>query len=161
MTKTASRIVLSGAATLTCYDRHGRVRARQVAHNRIVAGGQRLLADMLLGRSTQALAAVAVGSADTPPAAGDTALAAELYRKPIAEADKQVLSGAGQPLTVRVEITLGPNEPPDGDVELREIGLFDAADALFSRALLSTPLIKTHDFALGLRWDILIGGEQE
>jgi len=160
-TRPSSRVVLRGKVVVALYGRSGQAMARLMARNRIVASGQRLLADLLLGRSTQALATVAVGSGDAPAQAGDTALAAEVYRKPIAEADKQVTDGAGQPLTVQVAVTLGVNEPPEGDVELREIGLFDAADVLFSRALLPTPVIKTHDFALSVRWDIQIGGDQD
>ncbi|MCS7220706.1 MAG: phage tail protein [Anaerolineae bacterium] len=151
------RISLNGLATVTLLDPFDREVAYHVAHNRIVAGGQRLLADLLLGRSTQALATIAVGSGDTEPTSDDTALAAEVYRKPIAEADKQIVGGNGQPFTVRLSITLGINEPPEGDVELREIGLFDAANGLFSRTLLPIPVIKTHNFTLSVRWEIEIG----
>ena len=163
MTQThpSTHISLTGHVTLTLLDRSGRLIARQVVHNRIVAGGQRLLADLLLGRSTQALATVAVGSGDAAPTAEDTALAAEVYRKAIAEADKQIIEGDGGHLTVRVVVTLDTDEPPEGDVTLREIGLFDAADVLFSRALLPTPVMKTHDFALQVRWDVQIGGDQD
>ncbi len=155
--RSTHRVSLNGTVTVTLLDPFGQAVAHHVAHNRIVAGGQRLLANLLLGRSTQALATVAVGSGDAEPTPADTALAAEVYRKPIAEADRQVVGGDGQPLTVRLSVILGVNEPPEGDVELREIGLFDAADVLFSRALLPTPVIKTHDFALGVRWEIEIG----
>jgi hypothetical protein len=153
------RVSLNGMVTVSLLDLFGQTVASHTVPNRIVANGQRLLADLLLGRSTQALVAVGVGSGDAEPTAADTALAAEIYRKPIAEADKQLIGGDGQPLTVHLNVVLSVNEPPEGDVELRELGLFDAADMLFSRALLPVPVIKTHDFALSVRWDIQIGGD--
>jgi len=57
---------------------------------------------------------------------------------------------------VRVTIALGADEPVEGDIELREIGLFDAAGNLFRRALLPAPILKTHDFALSLAWEFTI-----
>lgn len=151
------RISLEGTVTMALLDSFGQMVAHYEVSNHIVAGGQRLVADLLLGRSTQALATIAVGSGEAEPNPADIALAAEVYRKPIAEADKQIIGGDGQPLIVRLSVTLGVNEPPESDVELREIGLFDAADVLFSRALLPTPVVKTHDFAFSVHWEIAIG----
>jgi hypothetical protein len=156
-----SRVTLGGRVTVTALDRSGARVTGQTTGNHIVAKGQRLLADLLLGRSTQALETVSLGSGDAQPQAGDEALAVPVFSKPIAEADKQVIEGEDPSLIVRVDVTLGIDEPPEGDVELRELGLFDAAGELFSRALLPVPVVKTHDFSLNVRWDILIGEDQD
>lgn len=114
------------------------------------------LADLISGRSVEALATVALGDGAAAPTEADAALANEVFRKDVAEAARVVVEEEGQPRAVRVTIALDANEPIEGDVELREIGLFDAAGALFRRALLPAPILKTHDFALSLSWEFKI-----
>lgn len=114
------------------------------------------LADLISERSVDALAIVALGDGAIPPTDADVGLANEVFRKRVAEAARAVVEEEGQPRAVRVVIALGADEPIEGDVELREIGLFDAAGNLFRRALLPAPILKTHDFALSLSWEFRI-----
>lgn len=113
--------------------RQGRVVARETVPNLITDKGLNFLAGALaqVHKANGGITKIAVGTSSAAPAAGDTALGAEVYR---ANIDSVSFSGTGQ-IEIKAHI-------PDyaANVQIEEIGFFTegtGAVELFSRILYS------------------------
>jgi hypothetical protein len=123
--------------------RHGRILSRQVRRNKIVDAGGGLLWDLLRNNAT-ALTHFAVGTSTTAPAAGQTALLAEVFRGAITKFTK-----SGLVLTV---IYFLPASAANGST-LAEAGTFTASSSgtMFSRAIY-TGIAKTSSTTVTYSW---------
>jgi len=102
--------------------------------------------DLLFGLGGTAFGYVAVGSDGTAPAAGDTALGAE-----IARSDFDSCSRSGQVVTA--DTWFGASE---GNGTWRESGIFNAASAgkMLSRALFDPVITKDATKVVQIEWSI-------
>lgn len=113
-------------------------------HNLVVTAGLNLLRDLLDATQT-GITHFAVGTSATAPAAGDTALGAEVYRNVVSQRDKpangQIVHRCFVPTTAANGVTL------------QEAGLFTAASGgtLFSRVTYS-PILKTNSISVTITW---------
>jgi len=159
--RAAERLGTTGRVRVRLLRPGGGLVLERRAPNLLVRSGERLLAKLLLGRSRQALTAVALGSGTAPPAPADVAVQLEVARRQVAEADKTIVeSGGTVPLLVTVETVFGPGEPA-GDVTVAELGLLNAAGELYARAVLDEPVAKGSALSLAVRWELHVGGTSD
>jgi hypothetical protein len=123
----------------------------ETLHNIACTTGKTSLAQRLVGASKGEITYFAVGTGTDAPAAGDTTLQTELYRKQIS-----VRSSSGAIATFRIFFNVS-----EANGALKEIGLFgdDAtvtADTgtLFARAAIDKT--KTSSETLTIDWDVEI-----
>lgn len=115
--------------------------------------GRNLLRDSLSGAQNPKLLYVAIGSGMTAPAAGDTQLGSEFFRKAITS---YTTGGTGE---ILVTLYLSQSDAVGQDIE--EVGIFGGGDAtttlnsgvLFARALYSHST-KTDTESINLQCDI-------
>lgn len=113
----------TGTVTVITRDRRGRFTSRRTFRNLITNAGLNLLRDALGGFVTDAqIHYVAIGTSGTAPAAGDTQLGAEVYRKAVTRVDNTV--GTGQ---VKTTLLLAPTD--SAGTAIAEIGWFAGASA--------------------------------
>lgn len=141
-------IHLGGNVTITV--REGdRVVSSQTVHNLVVTGGRNLLRDLLRGsyEGNPALRHIAVGTSNTAPAAGQSALVAEVYRQVII--GMSVTEGS-----LNVQGYLGTSEA-NGET-LKEAALFNVEGLMVARALFEAEVVKTESLTVSLSWDLNI-----
>lgn len=122
--------------------RHGR-------SNKIVDAGLGLARD-LLGGGNYSPTDIAVGTDNTAPVAGDTTLGVEVFRKAITQIDFDPTA------IVQFNVFLDAGDANGNTLE--EAGLFNNAFAgdLFSRFILSPPIIKTAAITVTIQWSITV-----
>lgn len=155
---------MRGQLTLRATDREGRLVEERVYKNRIVRVGRLLVAQMFGGVSSgptpTKVTHLAVGTGGTAPTDDDTALGAEVARKPISSVafkDVTETSTTGE-LVKRVVVTVSAVYDfgeANGTTPLREAGVFNAATGgvMYNRVVFD-PVTKTNTFKLTLLWDI-------
>lgn len=94
------------------------------AHNLTVDVGLNLLRDLLYGDPPDPITACAVGTSGAAPAAGQTALLAEVFRGVLAQRTK-----SAKTLTIRFALS---SQQANG-VTIREAGLFTTGGIMFAR----------------------------
>lgn len=128
--------------------RTGRTALVDEGHNLVTAVGLNLIRDRIRGVSgTDPLSHMAVGTNNTAPASGNTALGAEVFR----DVYTQVSLGTA---SLVIRYYLGPNDA-NGNT-LQEAGLFNASSGgvLYARRLFSSPIVKTIDVAVTIEWTL-------
>jgi hypothetical protein len=153
------RMEMSGRLTLVLRNRDGTVALERTQSNRIVASGRRLVAEMFAGNTIggprRPVSKIAVGEGSVAPADGDTVLGAPRgAAKPINQVEYlPVTAGEVARIRVRLTVQLDFGDANNPAVPLREAGLFNDADVLYSRVVFQ-PVTKTDTFQLTLIWDI-------
>jgi len=153
---------MAGRLRLVLTDRAGTIVLDRTQANRIVAGGRQLVAEMLAGQTSgpprTPVSAIAIGTSGTEPQDGDTALGAPRGDpKGISKVDYGTFT---DPVTsvarVRVQLTaqLDFGEANDPSTPLREAGLLNADNVLYSRVVFKD-VTKTDTFQLTLIWEIV------
>lgn len=112
--------------------RTGQVLSRQRSRNKVVDSGLNLLRDIVGGTGFRP-SHIAVGIGTAAPAAGDTALGDEKFRR---EIDRR--TSASKKITL--EILISTNDA--NGFTLSEMGVFQSA-TLYARALISPTIVKT------------------
>ncbi|TQM61951.1 hypothetical protein [Humibacillus xanthopallidus] len=156
------RMDMAGQLTLVLRDRSGAVVLERGQPNRIVAGGRRLVAEMFAGHTTGAprtpVSTIAVGTGSTAPTDADTMLGAQRGdRIAITKVDYGTFTDPGSKVDrVRVQLSalLDFTVANDPATPLREAGLFNDANVLYSRVVFQ-PVTKTDTFQLTLIWEIV------
>ena len=141
------RIMLRGQVTVRVFDAKSMDLLQTVSiKNLVVNAGLQEALDLLFGLGGTAFGYVAVGSDGTAPAAGDTALGAE-----IARSDFDSCSRSGQVVTA--DTWFGASE---GNGTWRESGIFNAASAgkMLSRALFDPVITKDATKVVQVEWSI-------
>jgi hypothetical protein len=129
------------------------------AHNTIVLSGRDLVAKQFINEPIEPISHVAVGTGSTEVKATDTALASELFRKPINDIDPSVHLTTTSDNKKKVMIT-ADLDFSEANGALTEAGLFNAEDAsdpngvMYNRVVFP-PINKTTDFKLTLIWEIV------
>ena len=111
--------------------------------NLIVDAGKNVVRDLLNAGSGFALSRIAFGTGTTAATEADTGLEAQTFVKNITE--KVVLS---KQIICKLFVSTG-----DFSGTFSEAGLF-ASTTLFSRIILTTPIIKASDETLYIEWEI-------
>lgn len=152
---------MRGALRLVLTDREGVVALDRRTSNRIVTSGRKLVAELFAGETAglprTPVSEMAVGTGGTPAGDADTALAASRGApKEIAKVEYGEFVDAEGVRRVRVSLTaqFGFDEANDPSTPLREAGLFNDADVLYSRVVFQ-PVTKTDTFQLTLLWEIV------
>jgi len=127
--------------------RTGRRLSRERGHNLTVNAGLNLLRDFLANEAPGSLTHFAIGTDATAPASTDTQLVAELLRD-------QLTARVKTDLAVTLSYYLAANQG-NGNT-LREAGLFTAANTLFARYVLSSPITKTGSIAVRWTWQLTL-----
>jgi hypothetical protein len=145
-----------GRLTLQARDRSGRLLDQLTANNSIVLTGRDLVAKLFVHENIGTVSHVGVGTGTAPVnPSGNTALAAELFRKQLRAVDPTtdltVVNGTNVKVTLNAELDFG-----EGNGALTEAGLFNAAagGVLYNRVVFP-PINKTTDFKLALIWEIV------
>jgi len=141
------KINLRGKVTVRVYDvKSMDLLLSLTVENLVVNVGLQEALDLLFGLGGTAFGYVAVGSDNTAPAAGDTALGSE-----IARSDFDECSRSGQVVTA--DTWFGASE---GNGTWRESGLFNAASAgkMLSRALFDPVITKDATKVVQIEWQI-------
>ncbi len=127
----------------------GELLEREELHNLVTLAGRNLIRDLLNESTDSGLTHFAVGGTDTAPAAGDTQLAAEIYRDTFTK--RTAVDGV---LTLTYFL---PSGAANGST-LREAGLLNAAagGVLFARAVFGA-IAKTASVTVTYTWSITIG----
>lgn len=113
----------AGRIKITTYYKNGKVEVDEF-ENIITDAGLNLLRDLLIGEvSDGRIKQIALGGSNTAPAAGDTALGDEQFRKQVTI---QQADGTGRAETIAY---INPNE---ANFQIEEIGWFAGADAAAS-----------------------------
>lgn len=111
----------------------------------ITDGGDSLVADLLLGLTTEELSSIAVGTDGTPPTESDTSLAQELYRSTKTDSNVALELTGTTPGEFLGRITVsGGTEVPSG-TDIEEIGLFGDQDTLVYRETFSPVTLDAGD----------------
>jgi len=113
-------------------------------HNRVVDAGLNKLRDVLFGDAGIQITHGAVGTSDTPPAAGDAGLEAEVFRDVVAQRAKGDKA-------LQVRFVLGSQHA--NGANLREAGLFLADGTLYARVL-PAPVAKTDAQSVLFTWTL-------
>jgi hypothetical protein len=152
---------MQGILTLRLTDRDGHI-INQIQHkNRIVSSGRNLVARLFSGRlegtPLSNVTHMGVGTGNTPPADGDTALANERSpRQPISDVRHSFYTQADGVNRARVQlVSIFDFNDANGAEPLREAGIFtaDSGGQLYSRVVFDD-VTKTNAFRLTLLWDI-------
>jgi hypothetical protein len=115
-------IKVTGQLDIVLRDCRGRIKARRRVRNLVTAVGKGVIANrMLAGPTLGAMTHLAVGTGATAPAAGDTALVAEVA------GSRTALTSATNAANVTTYACTFP--PGVGTGTLQEAGLFNAAAA--------------------------------
>jgi hypothetical protein len=119
----------------------GRELSRQATHNMVVSAGRNLVRDLLKGDSSSTITHFALGTSNTPVAATDTTLVAEVFRDTIT-----TRTSADAKLTCTYYLASGS---ANGNT-LYEAGLLTAASVgtLYARAVLASSIVKTASIAV-------------
>ena len=156
------RMDMSGRLRLVLTDRAGTIVLDRTQGNRIVSTGRRLVAEMFAGQTSgpprTPVSAIAVGTGGTEPQDGDTVLAAPRGDpKGISKVDYSTFTDPATSVArMRVQLTaqLDFGEANDPSTPLREAGLFNADNVLYSRVVFKD-VTKTDTFQLTLIWEIV------
>ncbi len=121
----------------------------QAVHNLAVTAGRNLIRDLLHGDAVDGLTHIATGTDGTAPAAGDTALGAEVFRGSLTDSIEDTAK-----LTVKLHIT---STQANGNT-LREAGVFNAAAAgtMYARVI-HEDIVKTAAIRVTYTWDLTWG----
>jgi len=145
-----------GRLTMQTRDRTGRLLDQRTANNSIVLSGRDLVAKLFIHENIGTVSHVGVGTGAAPVnPAGNTALASELFRKPLQAIDPTtdlvVVNGTNVKITLSAELDFG-----EGNGALTEAGLFNGptGGVLYNRVVFP-PINKTTDFKLALIWEIV------
>ena len=134
-----------------CIEQHdaetGELLHREIQDNKIVTAGLNLVRDLIMG-SGRYPSDIAVGTDNTPPVAGDTALGVEVFRNVITRRIPTSTQGTFQ-------LFLGAGDA-NGNT-LTEAGIFNRATIgdMLSRVTFAD-IIKTAAITVTLTWDITI-----
>lgn len=145
-----------GRLTVQARDRAGRLLDQTTANNSIMLTGRDLVAKLFIHENIGTVSHVAVGTGTAAVNPADnTALAAELFRKPLRTVDPVVdlvvVNGTNIKVTLSTELDFG-----EANGALTEAGLFNAptGGVLYNRVVFP-PINKTTDFKLALIWEIV------
>ena len=143
---------MTGRAAVSMVDQAGATTTRIEVNNTIVDGGRQLAAQRLIGLGTAApISHLAVGSGNTPPAAGDTQLATEIATIDRATIDSTALSGSIG-FRIRAQVSSA------AAAQINEAGLFTApahgAGTMYNRVVFPSPLPVGPGLDLIFEWDI-------
>ena len=137
-------IITGGYSTLRAWEKGkayiGKPVYEKTVHNLIVTGGKVLVADLLIGDVTTSLTYHAIGTDNTAPAVGDTALTSEAARKAFTTK-----------LNSSNEITLSCfYTAAQSSYDIKECGIFGgAASAVADSGTLFSHYLQTQDNSAG------------
>lgn len=139
---------VTGQVQLVLKDINGNIKQQEVC-NLVVTAGKTLIASRLAGTASNVISYLAVGTNNTAPAAGDTTLNTELFRKALS-----VAGGTPSTNTVQYSVTLVAGE---GTGTLVEAGLFNAntAGTMLARTVFSA-IVKGASDSLAITWTVTI-----
>ena len=150
-----TRALARGHIRIEVRDAHtGVLLHTQHVHNLLTEAGASLIRDALAGVAGAALTYIAYGTGTTPPTRADTTLEVEEERDTLTAL---TVTDPGKLVCEHYLDTTAANGHT-----LTEIGLYGGATAsstpdsgsLYSRAILSTPIIKTSDIACTVWWEL-------
>lgn len=142
-----AKVILKGKVLLKVFDVETMKLLQTVEiENLVVNVGLQEALDLMFALEATAFSYIAVGSDNTTPAAGDTALGSEIARK-----DRDECSRSAQ--TVTVKVWFGANE---GTGTWREGAIFNAASSgvMLCRALFSEAVTKDSTKVVQVEWTI-------
>lgn len=143
-------IRIVGQLDIVLRDSKGRIKVRRRTRNLVTTVGKGVIANrMLAGPSQGAMTHMAVGTGGTAPAAGDTALGAEVG------GSRTALTSATNAGNVTTYVcTFGPGV---GSGTLAEAGLFNAASAgLMQNRSTFAAIVKDPTDGLTITWTVTI-----
>ena len=141
------KITVKGEVTITLRDEKGEIKKQVKLPNLVTTIGKNEMAKLLANSSGFARPShISVGTDNSAPAVGDTALGTEILRKPIA-----TTGALGNKVTYTVSFL-----PGEATALLEEAGLFDAAAAgdMWARFLTGS-FNKGANDTLDLSWSLL------
>jgi hypothetical protein len=160
---------MQGYLTIQVFDRTGQLIHTSQRQNSIVYSGRDLVAKLFAQQTIDPIRYIAVGTGNRAvDPSTDQALENEVFRKPLK------LFNASEDLTdvgpgpksdepkrrcLILKADLDSNEPPSGPHVLQEAGLFNSDQpgkgVMYNRVVFSSGILKTTDFKLTLRWEIV------
>jgi len=119
----------------------------------IANSGDVLVAEHLLGQTTELLDVVALGTGTATPTETDTSLANELYRSTRSDSNVSIDLSGSEPGEIVARITVSGGTEVTAGTTITEIGLFGDQDTLLYRETFSGVTIdsgdrKTFEFAI-------------
>lgn len=137
----------SGALKVVVTGADGQVKEERVIPNLVVTVGKNFVASRMVGTSAAVMSHMAIGSDNTPAAAGDTALGSELGRVALAGA-----SAATNVVTYTATFPAGT-----GTGAVVEAGIFNATPAgtMLCRTVFAV-VNKGVDDAMSITWTVTI-----
>ncbi len=137
----------SGALKVVVTGADGQVKEERVIPNLVVTVGKNFVASRMVGTSAAVMSHMAIGSDNTPAAAGDTALGSELGRVALAGA-----SAATNVVTYTATFPAGT-----GTGAVVEAGIFNATPAgtMLCRTVFAV-VNKGADDAMSITWTVTI-----
>lgn len=136
-----------GLPTLTLYDKDGNIKCVRTVKNMTVTEGRSLIAGILCGEALSIPSHIALGTSNTPAAAGQTALLAEVGRVAMGAKDRTAN-------TIVFRATFGEGV---GTGALREAGILTASSGgtLLCRVVFDT-VTKLATDILTVNWNYVI-----
>jgi hypothetical protein len=140
-------ITLRGDVLVELFDKNGNLKDKREVKNLVVTVGKQFIASRMIGTASGVMSHMAIGSGTTAPAAGDTALQAELGRVALS-----ALTAAGAVVTQAATFPAGT-----GTGAVTEAGVFNAPSAGTMQCRTVFPVVnKGADDAMAITWTVTV-----
>lgn len=141
------QLKVKGDLIVKLFDKNGQVKEERVIPNLVVTTGKGFIASRMVGTSANVMSHMAIGSSNTAPAAGDTALGGELGRVALTSG-----TAAGAVTTYVATFPAGT-----GTGAVVEAGIFNASSSgtMLCRTTFSV-VNKGADDAMSITWAITV-----
>ena len=148
------KTTVKGSLGITLTDAHGKVKTNVTHENLVVDTGLAYLISRAVGTSKSVMSHMALGSGTTDPAAGDTALEAQLGGR--VSLDSTTISGSNDEQVVYVA-TFGPG---DATGAVTEAGIFNASTGGDMLCRTEFPVVnKQSDDTMVITWTITLSAQ--